>query len=142
MLGPSRGTLIAIVLIVPALLLGWKLLLSASVPGMMIPWPERVGLKCLSLTIGFCLPPLLALAWIRRASQPVTPGWSGAALGVTVGAVSWVLVDLWCPVGYLPHLLLGHYAPQLVLAAVGAMVGHRLMSPRAAAWGSSRDRAR
>jgi hypothetical protein len=130
MLGPSRATLVAVVLLVPAALLAWKTLLSVSVPGMTIPWPERVGLKCLSLTIGFCVPPLLALAWLRRASQPVTPGWSGAALGVTVGAVSWVLVDLWCPVGYFPHLLLGHYAPQLALAAVGAIVGQRLLSPR------------
>jgi hypothetical protein len=38
-----------------------------------------------------------------------------------------VLVDLWCPVSYLPHLLLGHLLPIAVLAAVGALVGGRLL---------------
>ncbi len=132
MLGPSLGWLVGAVLMTPIVLLAWKVALSAAVPEMMIPWPERLGLKCLSLSILFCLPPLSALAWLRRRSQPVHPGWSGAVLGVSVGAMSWVLVDLWCPVAYIPHLLLGHFAPQLVLAVVGAAIGRRVLAPRGA----------
>jgi len=38
-----------------------------------------------------------------------------------------VFVDLWCPVAYAPHLLLGHIAPMLILAGVGAVVGRRVL---------------
>jgi hypothetical protein len=38
-----------------------------------------------------------------------------------------VLIDLWCPVSYLPHLLVGHVLPIAVLAAAGAAIGRRLL---------------
>jgi hypothetical protein len=37
--------------------------------------------------------------------------------------VVWVLVDLWCPVAYLPHLLLGHVLPLALAVGAGAMLG-------------------
>jgi hypothetical protein len=43
----------------------------------------------------------------------------GAAIGAAAGAWSWTLTDLWCPVAYVPHLLLGHVLPVALLAIAG-----------------------
>jgi hypothetical protein len=43
----------------------------------------------------------------------------------------WVLVDLQCPVAYLPHLLLGHVLPLVTATLIGAWLGHRLIAVRA-----------
>jgi hypothetical protein len=51
----------------------------------------------------------------------------GAAFGAGAGLGSAVLVDLWCPVSYVPHLLLGHVLPIAVLAAAGACLGARIL---------------
>jgi hypothetical protein len=37
------------------------------------------------------------------------------------------LVDLWCPVGYVPHLLLGHVLPIAILSLAGALIGGRVL---------------
>jgi hypothetical protein len=37
-------------------------------------------------------------------------------------------VDLWCPVAYVPHLVLGHLLPLFVLAGAGALLGQALLS--------------
>jgi hypothetical protein len=42
-----------------------------------------------------------------------------------------VLVDLWCPVGHVPHLLAGHVGPMLLVGAVGAVAGARVLGVRA-----------
>ena len=46
------------------------------------------------------------------------------------GACAWVAADLWCPVAYVPHLLLGHILPLFVLAGAGALLGRTLLSLR------------
>ena len=73
--------------------------------------------------------PLLSFLAIRR-SAPVQPALNGAGLGLAAGACAWVAVDLWCPVAYVPHLLLGHVLPLFVLAGAGALLGQALLSPR------------
>jgi hypothetical protein len=47
-----------------------------------------------------------------------------------VGGLCWVLLDLWCPVGYPRHLLIGHVGPALVLAGIGAVLGRSLLAMR------------
>jgi hypothetical protein len=54
----------------------------------------------------------------------------GVALGVATGAAAAALVDLWCPVGHVPHLLIGHVAPILLLGGLGALVGARTLGVR------------
>jgi hypothetical protein len=66
---------------------------------------------------------------MRRGSDPVHPGVAGAALGITAAVAAGTLVDLWCPVAYLPHVLLGHILPLVVAAAFGAWAGQRLLPP-------------
>ena len=38
-----------------------------------------------------------------------------------------LLVDLWCPVGYVPHLLLGHVLPIAILSVAGGLIGGRVL---------------
>ena len=121
------GLLIALA---PAALFAWKVIWSARYPGMMVDWPERPGLRCLVLTLAMGLGPLVALVALARNSEPVRPGLAGGALGIAVGAMTWVALELWCPVAYPRHLVIGHVTPALVLAAVGAVLGRGVMKLR------------
>jgi hypothetical protein len=131
MLGRSRRLLLAGAVIAPVAFLVWKAASSSGVPHMMDRWPDRSGLRCLALTALFSAWPLAALVWERWGSDPIHPRALGLALGVAVGAGAATLVDLWCPVGYVPHLLTGHVAPMLLLGGLGALVGARTLGVQA-----------
>jgi hypothetical protein len=90
-------------------------------------WPARPGLRCLGLGVATGVPPLLAALLSWRRTRPVTPIATGAAFGAGAGLGSALLVDLWCPVSYLPHLLLGHLLPIAVLSLLGALVGSQIL---------------
>ena len=128
MLGRARLWLAAQALLTPLFLLGWKLWSSAAFVGMTQPMVERPGLRCLGLTLLLGSWPLLAFSLIRRHSDPTHPRMLGAALGVAAGTYSATLIDFWCPVGYTPHVLLGHILPLAVLGLVGAWLGNRLLA--------------
>jgi len=128
MLGRPRAWLLTQVLLTPALLFGWRLLASARYPNMMVQWLDRPGFRCFNLSMILALAPLLAALWLRRASDPLHPLLTGAASGAAVGAGVWVLVDLWCPVSYVPHLLLGHVLPLLLSIALSALLGSRIIA--------------
>jgi hypothetical protein len=132
MLGRTRGRLLGTALLVPIAFLIWKVAASSGVPHMLDPWPDRPGLRCFALTALFAAWPLVALGWERRSSDPVHPRALGLALGVAAGAAAAVLVDLWCPVAHVPHLLTGHVAPMFLLGGLGALVGTRVLGVRAA----------
>jgi hypothetical protein len=128
MLGRSTAALATLIVLTPFALLAWKI--GATLPfgdQMMMPWPTRGGFRCLSLTLAMAAPLLAGCIAIRRRSDPVHPGIAGAALGIMAGVASGTLVDLWCPVAYLPHLLLGHILPLLVAALFGAWSGRRFL---------------
>ena len=74
--------------------------------------------------------PLAAFLISRRHSDPSHPRAMASALAVAAGACAWVLIDLWCPVAYLPHLLLGHVLPMVALAVIGALLGRRIVGLR------------
>jgi len=128
MLGRSRRWLIAVTVISPLALLGWKVAWSA-VFGNLDESP-RLGDRCLVMSISMGTVPILLLALTRRGEDPRHPGLLGAAIGVAVGACAWVLVDLWCPVAGVLHLLRGHVLPVLLLGVVGAIVGKVLLAVR------------
>jgi hypothetical protein len=133
MLGRSRGRLLGTAVLAPLAFLIWKVTASSGVPHMMDPWPERPGLRCFAVTALLAAWPLMALGWECWRSDPVHPRALGLALGVATGAAAAVLVDLWCPVGHVPHLLTGHVAPMLVLGGLGALLGARVLGVRAEA---------
>ncbi len=91
------------------------------------PWPTRPGFRCfaMSVAIGGILLFALLMAW--RHVDPMTPRATGAAFGAGAGLGSALLIDLWCPVAYVPHLLVGHVLPIGVLALVGAVVGEKIL---------------
>jgi hypothetical protein len=108
---------------------GWRYGVS-SLFGLADQWPTRPGLRCMALSIMTGALPLFAALVAWRRTDPITPAMTGAAFGAGAGLGSAVLVDLWCPVSYMPHLLLGHVLPIAVLAGVGALVGWRFLRPR------------
>jgi hypothetical protein len=130
MLGRSPGRLLATIALVPAALILWKVGVSGLFDGMSAAWPYRPGLRCLTLSLAVGVVPLLLALAARRGTDPVQPGMTGAAIGAACGLAAAALVDLWCPVAYLPHLLLGHLLPIALLAAAGVMAGSRLLAIR------------
>jgi hypothetical protein len=93
-------------------------------------WPTRAGFKCLALGTTIGAIPLFAALVSWRHTEPLTPLATGAAFGAGAGLGSAVLVDLWCPVSYLPHLLLGHVLPVVLLAGLGGLIGRYLLRLR------------
>jgi hypothetical protein len=129
-LGRPTESLIVLVIGLPLALLAWKIGVTVPFgPKMMEAWPGRPGFRCLGLSLAMAAPLLVALVVMRRRSDPVHPGIAGAVLGMTAGVAAGTLVDLWCPIAHLPHVLLGHILPLLLLAAIGAWVGRRLLPP-------------
>jgi hypothetical protein len=98
---------------------------------MMERWPERIGYRCLLLSCLMVAWPLVAVILVRRGSDPVHPRLTGAAIGAAVGACVWVMVDLWCPVGYVPHVMLGHALPVVLSTALGTWLGRFVALRRA-----------
>jgi len=129
MLGRSHTWLLAGIALIPLALFGWKVACSLAFGDPMAEWLQRPGLRCLSLSLLVAAGPLLAFLAMRR-SAPVHPALNGAAIGVTAGACAWVGVDLWCPVAFVPHLLLGHVLPLGILAGTGALLGQSLLALR------------
>jgi hypothetical protein len=95
------------------------------------PWSGRAGYRCfvMSVAVGGIMFGAALIAW--RHADPITPRATGAAFGTGAGLASALLIDLWCPVSHVPHLLLGHALPVAVLGAAGAVLGGRILgAPR------------
>ncbi len=130
MLGRTGAVLLAVAVLTPFVLFVWKLVTSSQFDGMTVEWPTRIGLKCLRLACLTAVWPLVGAIMVRRGTDPTHPRLTGAAIGAAVGSCSWVLVDLWCPVAYVPHLLVGHVFPLVATTLVGAWLGGRLIALR------------
>jgi hypothetical protein len=138
-LGRARVWLLAAAALGPPIWVVWKAIWSTQYEGMAVPWSTRPGARCFGLTLAFALLPLVALAIVRRRSDPTHPRSLGAALGVAAGMYAAVMVDLWCPVGDLRHVVLGHALPIVILGIVGIWLGHRVLAVRSAISTGTRD---
>jgi hypothetical protein len=130
MLGRTGSVLLAIAVLTPVVSFTWKITTSSQFDGMTVEWPTRIGFKCLRLACLTAAWPLVAAVLVRRGTDPTHPRLTGAAIGAAIGSCSWVLVDLWCPVAYVPHLLVGHVLPLAATTALGAWLGGRLIALR------------
>ena len=119
--------LVPVLLAGPVVLLAWKIFWSSRYPGGLDAWLTRPGFRCLGLSVAMGLVPVIAFAVSRRASDPRRPALTGIAGGVAIGCLIALFTDLWCPVAYLPHLLLGHLLPIALLGGIGAWLGRRLI---------------
>ncbi|HEX3853408.1 MAG TPA: NrsF family protein [Polyangiaceae bacterium] len=118
-LGRARQVLVPIVIAAPIVIFTWKIFWSSCYAGGLEIWPTRPGFRCMALGLSMGLFPLIAFAFSRRGSDPRRPVLTGFAAGVAIGCISALLTDLWCPVAYWPHLLLGHVLPIAILGGSG-----------------------
>lgn len=123
MLGRPARVLLAVAVATALLLLCFKFSLSTEFVGMTVPWPDRPGFRCLLLALGTGIAPMTAFMAVWHRTAPAHPRLTGLAIGTAAGALVWVLVDLWCPVAYFQHLLLGHVLPLVLFASFGAAAG-------------------
>jgi hypothetical protein len=130
MLGRPRMWLLAVIVLVPLALFGWKIWWSAQYAGALEVVQGRIGYRCFGLSLALAVVPLAAFLWARRSSDPTHPRALGAAAGVAIGASSWTLVDCWCPVAHPAHLLIGHVLPLVLLALMGMLIGGWMVAVR------------
>jgi hypothetical protein len=128
--GRSRAWLVAVAAGTPALLYALSFLV-------VLVWPELgarpdapPGFRCFGLTLAAAAFPLVALAYVRRQSDPVHPVASGAALGAACGASAGIMVEMWCPFATIPHMTLGHIVPIVLCTLAGAGLGSRVIAMR------------
>lgn len=126
----SRGVLLAVAVGTPGLLFGVMCALRVVAPSLTEQYAEPPGFRCMGLSLAAAVFPLLGLLYVRRQSDPVHPGWTGAALGSACGASAGVMVELWCPVTSQAHVALGHVLPIIALSVLGAVLGARLLAVR------------
>jgi hypothetical protein len=125
--GDAREVLVAVAALTPLVLFAWMTVWGGGAP---LVYPLRLELACLAQGVVTGLLPLVTLLQVRRGTDPEHPGLTGAALGVAAGAWSGILVTLWCPVAAAPHVLVGQVLPLVVLSAVGAALGRRVLGVR------------
>lgn len=130
MLGRPRRWLIALIVLVPIVLFVWEYAWSVSYGPEYVQYWDRAGWKCLGLSLLTGSWPLIAMVVLRRRTDPLHPVLTGTVFGVASGACAWFLVDLWCPVCYFQHLMLGHVLPIALLGAIGAVLGQRVVAIR------------
>jgi hypothetical protein len=138
MLGRSSLALCVMALVTPVALVFWKVVWSSQFAGGpdprfiggLDPWPGRIGYKCFWLSLVMGALPLLALLFARRRTDPTHPRIAGLSAGASVGLCVALFVDMWCPVGYLPHFMLGHILPIILLALAGLWIGKVLLAPK------------
>jgi hypothetical protein len=117
-----------------ALALGAPLALAALAlglpPGRVVapdPFFFKSAVTCFGITlVASALPILLASVVLRRAFA-AGAGWRGALVGAASGLLAATAVNLHCPSIAHGHLLLGHVLPVLLLTALGAALGRRLL---------------
>jgi hypothetical protein len=130
MLGRSSFALCVMALVTPIALVFWKVVWSAQFPGGLDPWPGRIGYRCFWLSLFMGALPLVALLFARRRTDPTHPRIAGLSAGASVGLCVALFVDMWCPVAYVPHFLLGHILPIALLALAGVWIGKVLLAPK------------
>jgi hypothetical protein len=121
MLSPARGQLLAVAIGVPVLVGAWLLLWHTTYADPLV----RAGYRCFALTAATAPWPFMALAYFSRRLDPRHPALAGAALGATAGAWAAVMVELWCPLAVLDHVVMGHVLPLALLALAGSVYGAR-----------------
>lgn len=141
MLGRSAASKIAVAALTPvALTVTWLIValvwLQAVLP---LAWLEAMDdapdlyfhANCALMSIVYAVGPLLAFFALRRSRDPVSPRQSGAAIGAIAGAWGAVLHFPFCPCTSPLHMALGHVLPAVVLAALGAVAGDRVLGVHA-----------
>jgi hypothetical protein len=124
----------------------WRVLVAALTPAALVAtalvtalaWPQArddgasavAHVVCVAVAMVCALGPLLAFASVRRASDPVAPRLTGAAIGAAAGAWGALFIELHCAHTSASHIVLGHVLPVVLLTLLGALVGGRVLAIR------------
>jgi hypothetical protein len=130
-LGPSRPMLGWLAAFAPFLALAISSVGMALYPD---TWsgalPPKAHAVCIFMAFAIGAAPLAAMIVHHRGLDPVRPVARGAALGATAGTWAGTGTMLLCPHHELVHVLVGHVLPVALFAAVGALVGAKLLALR------------
>jgi hypothetical protein len=126
--GRTSSWLTSVAIASPVALLAWKVVWSAQYEHGLDNIQGRFGFRCLGVTLTLGALPLAAMLVSRRGTDPVHPGRAGMGIGIGLGLGAATLVDAWCPVAYVPHLLLGHILPLVLLGAAGLWLGRKFLA--------------
>jgi hypothetical protein len=91
---------------------------EATVP--MATWMLWIR-ECISMTMTFSLPALIAPAWLVARALPNRPALTGALCGLAVGGMGDAGLRLFCWDGGYSHVMLAHGGAILILVAMGAL---------------------
>lgn len=101
-------------------------LLGAPEDRAMLLWGETWA-ACLVNIPMLSVPAFVAVFWVMKSLAPVRPALAGAAAGLLAGAVSAVVYALHCPELAAPFIGLWYLLGMLIPAALGALIGPRLL---------------
>lgn len=108
------------------LLAGLALLGAAPEDHGMLIWGET-WVACLVNVPLLSVPAFIGLLWVMKTLAPVRPALAGAAAGLLAGAVSAAVYALHCPELAAPFIGIWYTLGMLIPAAIGALVGARLL---------------
>jgi hypothetical protein len=129
MLGRPASWKLAVAMLTPAaLMLAWLPVAMALPQTLHDASRLRSHAVCIAMTFAFAAGPLVAFARLHRASDPLNPRVTGAALGAAAGAWGAVAHGLVCGYTSPVHIVLGHVLPVALLALVGILVGERVVA--------------
>jgi hypothetical protein len=126
LVGRSALALVLVTLVTPLSTYCWLV----SFHGRYVEPPQKLGLRCLLLTVVSGGPLLAAALYVRVRTLVRGSDVNGAALGTVAGALGGITVDLWCPLTGSSHVLVGHVLPIVLLAGCGALLGRRWLALR------------
>jgi len=128
-LGVSAGTLVAAVVLAPAIYAAVVLPNPVHLPDAVPRWVDISpwGVRCFFIAVIVGAIALAGFTRILRRAVPVATRLRAATLGAAAGAWSGLAVFAFCPSGDQHHLLYGHVLPILVLILLGSLtLGSRL----------------
>jgi hypothetical protein len=83
-------------------------------------WPA-----CFVRVMAVGLVPAAALGLMIRRAAALRPGLAGMLAGMAAMAMATIAVQIVCPIDAAGHSLSGHFAPVMMVAPIGALVGQR-----------------
>lgn len=101
-------------------------LLGAPEDRAMLIWGETWA-ACLVNIPMLSVPAFVAVFWVMKTLAPVRPVLAGAAAGLLAGALSAVVYALHCPELAAPFIGIWYLLGMLIPAALGALIGPRLL---------------
>lgn len=120
---------VAVMLAAPVLaiwVLGALALLAAPEDRAMLVWGETWA-ACLAIIPMLSVPAFIAMFWVMKTLAPVRLALAGAAAGLLAGALSAMIYALHCPELAAPFIGLWYLLGMLIPAALGALIGPRLL---------------